>query len=327
MRTLQARRISWEMIEPFAISRGTISHADGVLVELTDERGYIGRGEAYGINYENETPEGLLEQIETVRAQVSIGADRTDLLSLLPHGGARCALDAAMWDLEAKQTDLPVWRLAGLTAFGKLTTAYTIGIRSPEQLAATLLRCRHYPVLKVKVDSRRPMDVLNTVRQLAPEAELIVDPNQSWTMQDLRTYAPMCRDLGVVLLEQPLSIDDDAGLLEYRSPIPLCADELIHTRTDLHKAIGKYQVINIKLDKSGGLTEGLLLAHEARAAGFGLMAGCMWGSSLAMAPATVLGQLCDFIDLDGPLLQKCDWPDAMNYTAGVLSPPRPSLWG
>ena len=171
------------------------------------------------------------------------------------------------------------------------------------------------------------MQTLRLVRQIAPVPRLIVDPNQAWSMQELRRYAPECKELGVVLLEQPLAVGADSELTTFKSPVPLCADELIHTREDLPKALGKYQCINIKLDKAGGLTAGLELANAARACGFDLMVGCMWGSSLAMAPAMIVGQLCSFVDLDGPLLQKSDWPNGIRYDLGRMSQPHSTLWG
>jgi L-alanine-DL-glutamate epimerase-like enolase superfamily enzyme len=298
-----------------------------VLVTLTDDNGARGRGESYGLNYEGETPASIVAQIESVRQHISAGVIREELLQLLPFGGARCALDFALWDLEAKQTGVPAWRRAGLSAWQPLTSAFTIGLRSRAALEATVARCADYPVLKIKVNADAPMDTLRAVRKLAPCPRLIVDPNQSWTMAQLREYAPACKELGVVLLEQPLAVDSDSGLLGYTSPVPLCADELIHTRADLPKAMGKYQMINIKLDKAGGLTEALHLARAARAAGFELMVGCMWGSSLAMAPAMIVGQLCSIVDLDGPLLQKTDWPDAIHYELGRMSLPKATLWG
>jgi L-alanine-DL-glutamate epimerase-like enolase superfamily enzyme len=200
-------------------------------------------------------------------------------------------------------------------------------MRPAAELAAAAACRASYPLLKIKVGSHAPLDIVRTVRAAAPNSRLIVDANQSWTFEQLRAYAPTCRDLGVVLLEQPVDGSSDADLLGYDCPVPICADEVIHVAQDLPKVIGKYAVINIKLDKSGGLTAGLQLAREASRLGLRLMVGCMAGSSLAMAPAMVLGQLCEFVDLDGPLLQRSDWPNGLHYDNGTLAPPDASLWG
>ena len=200
-------------------------------------------------------------------------------------------------------------------------------MRTRSELQKTALRYANFEMLKIKVDATAPIETLRAVREVAPGPRFIVDPNQSWSMAQLRELAPVCKALGVVLLEQPVAVDADMALADYLCPIEIAADELICDLQDLPKARGKYDVINIKLDKAGGLTEGLRLARAASAEGFKLMAGCMAGSSLSMAPAFALGQLCQFVDLDGPLLQKKDWPHAIRYRAGCMSPPSPSLWG
>jgi L-alanine-DL-glutamate epimerase-like enolase superfamily enzyme len=326
MMHLDVRPISWEMTEPFTISRGTTTHMEGVLAVVTDGV-HRGRGESYGIPYAGETPQSMIAQIEAVRGSIESGMSRAQLLELLPAGGARCAIDFALWDLEAKQSGRPVRALAGINAWEPLATTFTIGMRSRAQLQKTALRYLKFEKLKIKVDGVDPIDTLRALREVAPGPRLIVDPNQSWSLAQLREYAPMCKELGVVLLEQPVAVDADEGLRGYRCPIPIAADELVGDLNDLPKARAKYSVINIKLDKAGGLTEGLRLAHAAIAEGFELMVGCMAGSSLSMAPAFVLGQLCRFVDLDGPLLQKEDWPDAIEYRHGIMSPPSARLWG
>ncbi len=323
---LEARTISWELREPFVISRGTMTRIDGILVTLSDGA-HCGRGEAYGIIYEDETPERMLAQIAAIAAQIEAGIDRAGLLALLPYGGARCALDCAMWDLEAKRTGVPAWQSAGLEALRPLTTAFTIGMRPPADVERAARAYAAFDLLKIKVDARDPLATIAAARAGSPGARFIVDPNQAWSFDQLVALTPHLQQLGVALLEQPLPVGGDAALAGYRSPIPICADELIHDRDDLPKARGKYSHINIKLDKTGGLTEALALAHAAREEGFGLMVGCMAGSSLAMAPAALIGQMCEFVDLDGPLLQSSDWDDAMAYRGGVLDPPRPALWG
>lgn len=325
--TLSAAPITWEMNEPFRISRGEMTHVQGIVIELRDASGHVGRGEAYGILYEGETVSSMLGQVDEVRARFVAKPDRTALLGLLPVGGARCALDCALWDLEAKQTGQPVWRRAGITSWRPLVSAYTIGMRPMAELAAAIAPRARYPVLKIKVDADDPLTTIRAVRSATPMARLIVDANQSWTFAQLQEYAPACRKLGVALLEQPVRADADGDLLGYDCPVPICADEAVHAAADLPKVVGKYGFVNIKLDKSGGLTAALELAHEALAQDLRLMIGCMAGSSLAMAPAFVVGQLCEFVDLDGPLLQRSDWPHPIGYFNGTMSPPEPALWG
>ena len=325
--SLNVSKLTWPMVEPFTISRGTMMHIDGVLVTLKSN-GFTGRGEAYGILYEGETPQSIIAQIEAVRGKIEAGIDRSGLQDLLGIGGARCAVDCALWDLEAKQAGSSVAVLGGLDAALKpLETAFTIGLRSLPDVRRTAHERRDFGLLKVKVNADQHVAVLEEVKAAAPDARLIVDPNQSWDIALLDRLMPDLQRLGVVLLEQPLPVDADDALLGYSSPIPICADELIHDRSDLPRARGKYQLINIKLDKAGGLTEGLALAHAALGEGYRLMVGCMAGSSLSMAPAMIVGQYCDFVDLDGPLLQMSDWPDAICYNAGVMSAPDPALWG
>lgn len=324
---LSARPVTWPMCEPFRISRGVMTHVEGIVVTVLDEAGHMGRGEAYGINYEGETTATMLADVDRVRIRLLGNPDRTALLDLLPHGGARCALDCALWDLEAKRSSTPAWRLAAVPDWRSQITAYTLGLRSANELAVAASRRAGYPLLKVKVDSTDPLEAIRIVHAAAPNSGLIVDPNQSWTLEQLKRYAPACRDLGVVLLEQPLAASVDEGLLGYDCPVPICADEIVHDEQDLPRVLGKYSVVNVKLDKSGGLTAGLRLAHAARREGLRLMVGCMAGSSLAMAPAMIIAQLCEFVDLDGPLLQSDDWPNPIQYDNGRMSTPSVALWG
>jgi L-alanine-DL-glutamate epimerase-like enolase superfamily enzyme len=324
---LSAQTIHWEMNEPFRIARGEMTHVEGIVVRLTDGNGRQGRGEAYGINYEGETTASMLRQIDEVRERLLADPTRDALRALLPHGGARCALDCALWDLESKQSGVAAWRRAGVKSWQPIVSAYTIGMRPAAELEATVALRANYPLLKIKVNADHPLDTIRIVHAAAPRARLIVDANQSWSFEALTRYAPACRDLGVVLLEQPISADADDALLAYDSPLPICADEVVHVAADLPRVIGKYALVNIKLDKSGGLTAALDLAHAALQQGLRLMVGCMAGSSLAMAPAVIVAQLCDFVDLDGPLLQRQDWPHGIHYDNGTMSLPETSLWG
>ncbi len=318
---------SWVMREPFVIARKAQTEQKAVTVILTDHAGtVVGRGEACGVDYAGETIASMTAQLEGVRAQVLAGAARSDLPGLLPPGGARFALDAALWDMEAKATPGGIAALTGI-AMAPVTTAYTIGIRSIADYEATARRFADFRLLKVKVNADDPLAAIAAVKRGAPDAALIVDPNQAWTAAMLAAHAPVLKTMGVVLIEQPVAVGAEASLDGWRSPIPLAADELVDSVADLDRAAGRFDVINIKLDKCGGLTAGLALADACQARGFGLMVGCMAGSSLCMAPALVLAQRCDFVDLDGPLLQSADWPDALTYHHGIVAPPSPALWG
>lgn len=316
----------WPLNEPFTVSRGTMHTADGVIVTL-EQDGARGHGEAYGITYEGETTDSIVAQIEAVRPAIEGGAGRDALAALLPAGGARCALDTALWDLEAKRSRRAVHELAGWAEPQTVETAFTIGMRPLAAMRAAAAAKADYGLLKLKVNSEDPISFIREARAGAPASRFIVDPNQSWTVADIAAYQHELVSLGVVLLEQPVAAQQDDGLAGFAAILPICADEAIHDRGDLAKLRGKYSHINIKLDKTGGLTEALALADAALAEGFGLMVGCMAGSSLAMAPAHLIAQKCEFVDLDGPLLQSEDWPDAMVYASGRLLPPSRALWG
>ncbi|PTU33095.1 N-acetyl-D-Glu racemase DgcA [Stenotrophobium rhamnosiphilum] len=325
-RTLKAYVRSWPMNEPFVIARGAQTSADVVVVEI----GYgnlVGRGEAAGVMYAGETPETMLQQIQQVRESVENGVDPAGLLSLLPAGGARNALDAALWDLESKITGVRAWRRAGLDRGDAITTAITIGIRAIPEYEKSARVLANNAWIKIKVDKTDPLGAVRAVRLAAPNAKLVVDANQAWTVEDLKNFMPALLELRVDLLEQPVKVGFDDGLSGYESPIPICADESINTVADLPSLVGRYSFINIKLDKTGGLTTALELAREAQKLGFRLMSGCMCGGSLAMAPAMVLAQLCEINDLDGPMLQSEDWPGGIVYKNGVMTPPWPEFWG
>ena len=317
----------WPMSEPFAIARGVQTAQPTLQVRLTDDAGCVGRGEACGVNYAGETVASMTLQVEGVVETIKSGVDRDGLLAILPAGGARFALDSALWDLEAKRSGLDPFTVAGWAA-APVLSAYTIGIRNVDGYRAAAKRFRSFPLLKVKVDGRDPLAALAAVHDGAPNARIIVDPNQSWDVDVLKAIAPDLAPLNVIMIEQPVKVGDEACLGGYDCPVPLCADELINDVDDLVRARGKFQFVNIKLDKAGGLTAGLALAAAARAEGFSLMVGCMAGSSLSMAPAMVLAQQCEIADLDGPLLQSEDWPDGFSYRSGTVDcPHKPTLWG
>ncbi len=317
----------WPMKEAFTISRGSQDSTPTLQVKLTDSDGRVGFGEGCGIPYQGETPDTMTAQIDAVRAAIAGGITRQSLLDLLPGGGARFAIDSALWDLEAKRDGLNPFAVAGLTA-NPVDVDVTIGMRPASEYEAAARKLSGYSVLKVKVDASDPIACIEGVRRGAPSARLIIDPNQSWSVDMVKALGPQLKQLGVALLEQPIKLGDEPGLDGYVPEVPLCADELIDTAADLAKAKGRFQLINIKLDKCGGLTAGLALADLAEAQGFGLMVGCMAGSSLSMAPGMVLAQRCAFVDLDGPLLQAEDCAHGFDYDNGVVAVPhKPALWG
>lgn len=325
-RTFKAYARSWLMNEPFVIARGAQNSAEVIVVEISQGNA-VGRGEAVGVLYAGETTESMLLQLQQIVSQIEDGVDREGLLNLLPAGGARNAVDAALWDLQAKLTGIPVWRGAGLDRGDAVTTAITIGIRSLPEYSKSARALADHPWIKIKVDKTDPLGAVRAVRLAAPAAKLVVDANQAWTVEDLKSLTPALVELKVDLLEQPVKVGLDDGLQGYQSPIPICADESINTIADLPALVGRYDFINIKLDKTGGLTTALELARAARKQGFRLMSGCMCGGSLAMAPAMVLAQLCEINDLDGPMLQSEDWPGGIVYERGVMTPPWPAFWG
>ena len=308
------------------ISRATEHWADVILVTL-EEHGAIGRGEAAGVEYHGETLDSISAQIEATRGAIATGIGRRELQTLLPPGGARNALDCALWDLEAKQSGRSVWQLANVAPKREIISAFTISIRS---LAAYEQRARalaQYRWLKIKVGQEEPLAAVAAVRRGAPRARLVVDANQAWSVAQLERLAPELAKLNVDLLEQPVPIDQDAGLKDLDLPVPVCADEPANTLDDLPRLTDRYDFVNIKLDKCGGLTAALDFVAAARGAEMGLMVGCMIGSSLSMAPAMLVAQSCAVVDLDGPLLQAEDWPDGIEYVNGAMSLPRRSLWG
>ncbi|WP_295635256.1 dipeptide epimerase [Novosphingobium sp.] len=320
-------RVDWPLAEPFTVSRGTQTCQPALQMTLSRMGGFKGRGEACGVYYSGDTIEAMEDELAQAQVHIQHGARREDLPDLLSSGGARHLVDAALWDLEAKSGNTDAFTMAGVSP-EPVTTACTIGIRSLAQYEATARRLCHYPVLKIKLDGSEPFAALAAVRRGAPTAEIIVDPNQSWSIDKLKSWAPALADYGVILIEQPIPVGAEDGLDGWRCPIPLCADELVDDIDDLALASGRFAVINIKLDKCGGLTSGLALARAARLKGFGLMVGCMGGSSLSMAPAMVLAQLCDFVDLDGPLLQQTDIAGGFEYRNGHVSNPlNQELWG
>lgn len=323
----RVQRESWPFRHAVEIARGTIHGVDLIVVELRDEQGRVGRGEGVGVPYDAETPESMLTQVESIRAQLSATRSPDNLEALLPAGGARNALDCAYWDLRAKQAGCRAWELAGLQQVQSVSTAYTLGLDSEEVFRAKLQSVRHMPIIKIKADAQRHIRLVRIARQEHPTARLLVDANQAWDRVLLERLLPELQDLGVELVEQPLPRGQDDQLDGLGSPIPLAADESCTDSHSIEKLAGRYQYINIKLDKCGGLTEALRMVEKAKQLGLGLMVGNMAGTSLSMAPAFLLAQYCAYSDLDGPLFLREDRQPAMVYAGDRLSPAESGLWG
>jgi L-alanine-DL-glutamate epimerase-like enolase superfamily enzyme len=337
---------SWPYKTPFRVSRGAGAALDVIVVTLTDADGNVGRGEAAGVDYDGETVPLLAAQIEAIRPVIErvddaaldgvaldgatldgAALDGAMLATLLPAGGARNALDCALWDLTAKRRGTSVWALAQLLEPRALTTCVTLGIDTDEAVVAGARRYSGWPMIKVKVDGERPLEAVRLVHGISPASRLIVDPNQAWTCELLNRAVPEMKSLGVVLVEQPVPRGEDETLRAYRGSIRLAADESLGDRAGLGRVKDLYQVVNVKLDKTGGLTEALALAREARSLGLSVMVGCMAGTSLAMAPGMVVGQLAEYVDLDGPLLHSGDREHGIEYHQGRMRLPAPALWG
>lgn len=324
---LDIRKRDWPFREPFVIASHARIHATTVQIVLRDGD-HEGRAEAAGVAYLGETADLIVEALESMRERLSAGVSRDALLDLLPAGGARNALDCALWDLQAKRTGQPVWRLAGMVSPKHLTTACTISLGSPGTMAQSARSLRAFPILKLKLGGgQEDVARVAAVRDVRPDARLMVDANQGWSADELRAFAAPLAQLGVEMIEQPLAASDDAILLDYQSPVPLCADESCQTTASLAGLRGKYDFVNIKLDKAGGLTHALELLETARREGFGIVTGCMAGSSLGMAPAFLLGQLSDLVDLDTPLLLAHDQEPKIIYAGAMMREATCHLWG
>ncbi|MDI7775205.1 N-acetyl-D-Glu racemase DgcA [Asticcacaulis sp. EMRT-3] len=310
----------------FTIARGSKTEARVLYVALEDQ-GHQGQGEAVPYARYGESLEQCLADLEAVRPRIESGLTLEDVQTLLPPGAARNALDCALWDLNAKRSGIPAWRTAGLAALNPLKTAYTLSLDTPEAMAEQAAAHARRPLLKLKIGGPGDIDRVASVRAAAPKARLIVDGNEGLNFDDLTRLAPDLKALGVLLIEQPLKIGEDEALNGYDCPVTLCADESLHTRAELARCVRLYKCVNIKLDKAGGLTEALALKHEAKAAGLEIMVGCMVATSLSMAPAMLVAQGADYVDLDGPLLLARDREHGLEITGSILHPPKPELWG
>jgi L-alanine-DL-glutamate epimerase-like enolase superfamily enzyme len=316
---------SWPLSRPFRISRGVKFAAEVVVVEAHDGA-HRGLGEAVPYGRYGETVDSVSAQIASVAAAFVAGMTRAELQRELPPGAARNALDCALWDLEAKQAERSVAELAGVRAPAELVTAVTISLDSPTRMAEAAERVANAPLIKIKVDADAPLDAVKAVRAAAPDSRLIVDPNESWSVDLLQALLPGLVELDIALLEQPIPVENDAALSGLRPEVPICADEAAHVGADLERIAGRYQAVNIKLDKTGGLTEALAMVGRAREMGLIVMVGCMVSTSLSIAPALLLAGAAAFIDLDGPWWLARDRESAMRYEGGRLFPPRRG-WG
>jgi L-Ala-D/L-Glu epimerase len=319
---IEVRAEAFRLARPFVISRGARTEAQVLTARVTRD-GLTGWGECVPYARYGETLESVAAQIAGVPDGVSRGA----LQAELPAGAARNALDCALWDLGAKMAGRQVWELAGLAQPVPVVTAFTLSLDTPAVMEAEARAHAFRPLLKIKLGTPDDMPRLEAVRRGAPKARIIVDANEGWTAEVYADLAPHLIRLGVELVEQPLPAGQDEMLAEMARPLPVCADESCHDRGSLAALKGKYDLVNIKLDKAGGLTEALALRDAARAAGFGVMVGCMVGTSLAMAPAVLLGQGADYVDLDGPLLLAEDRANALRYDEAGVHPPDAALWG
>ena len=324
---LQARIEHWPLSRPFSISRGTRTEATTLVVEI-ERGGIIGRGESVPYPRLGETPESALASVKGLADQ-GLPSGRDELQERLPAGSARNALDCAFWDLEAKTSGMPVWKAAGLPEPRPLVTAYTISLGTPEAMGRQAAEAAKRPLLKIKLggSAEHEAERIRCVRRNAPESRLVVDANERWSHESMRSLLPVLAESGVELLEQPLPEGADEEVHTGGTSVPLCADESCRTREDLGRLAGRYRYVNVKLDKAGGLTEALALSREARIRGFGVFVGCMMAGSLATAPAFLLAATADYVDLDGPLYLKQDRPGGLRAEGSLLHPPEAGFWG
>ncbi|NNG04545.1 MAG: L-Ala-D/L-Glu epimerase [Inquilinus sp.] len=325
-RRLTVREEVWPLAGTFAISRGSRTEARVLTVEIGDG-GARGRGECTPYARYGETIDAVKAAIEGLGPAIAGGMDRAALQAALPAGAARNAVDCALWDLEAKRSGRPVWQLAGLDQPGPVTTVYTISLDTPEEMAASARAEAWRPLLKLKLTGAGDLERVRAIRAAAPDSQLVVDANEAWRVGELEELALTLARLGVEMIEQPLPAGEDDALFGQNWPVPLCADESCHTAESLPALAGKYAMVNIKLDKTGGLTEALKLRAAALKAGFGVMVGCMLGSSLAMAPAFLVAQGARLVDLDAPLWLREDRDPGLSIHGSVIEPPPAALWG
>ncbi|MEM1146958.1 MAG: dipeptide epimerase [Pseudomonadota bacterium] len=323
---LSVKAEHFELYEPFTISNYAWQTADVCTVVL-ERDGVIGQGEGAPVFYHGETAQKLADQIEAVRSEIENGITRAEAAELLPPGGALCALDCALWDLEARSAGRSVHDLAGLLAPIELDSAITVTLKATDAMTAQAERYRDYPLLKVKLGGSDDENAIRSIRKVAPNPRITIDANTAWSFEKLQAMEPLLVELGIELIEQPMAPDGDEALIGYRSRIPIAADESCQTVADVEGLIGKYQTAVIKLDKAGGLSGAIHLLHAAQTAGLELMVSCMIATSLGMAPARLIGTYCKTVDLDSPMNLKIDRAHAIAYTQGRMHATPPELWG
>jgi L-alanine-DL-glutamate epimerase-like enolase superfamily enzyme len=324
--SLSVRAERWPILGAFAVSRGSKTEAAVVVAELFDGR-HRGRGECVPYARYDETTAGVLAAIDAMRAPLAQGLDRSGLQRAMPPGAARNAIDCAFWDFAAKRAGRPAHAMAGLPEPRPCVTAYTISLGTADAMAKAARAAAGRSLLKIKLGHEGDRERLLAVRGAAPHSELIVDANEGWNTENLAANLAACAETGVTLVEQPLPAGGDGALAATERRIPVCADESAHDRASLAGLVGRYDAVNIKLDKAGGLTEALAMAEEAQRLGLRIMVGCMVATSLAMAPAMLVAQKAQVVDLDGPLLLAKDRDDGLRYDGSVVHPPIPALWG
>ena len=326
-RSLSVARDSWPLASVFRISRGARTVSEVIVAEISDGS-VVGRGECFPYARYGESLDSVEAQIQSAVGAIAEGAGREDLLSILPAGAARNAVDCALWDLEAKQAGSRAWTLAGLGEPEPVITVFTLGVDTPDVMAGKAAENRDRPRLKLKMTGDGlDLERVARIHAAAPDTGLVVDANEGWTIEQYLEVAPKLAVLGVEMIEQPLPAADDGALQGIERVVPVCADESCHDSANLAELVGKYDMINIKLDKTGGLTEALRLRDAAVAAEFGIMVGCMIGTSLAMAPGVLVAQGAGVVDLDGPLLLAKDRDPGLTYQGSVILPPPAALWG
>ena len=323
---LSVARRAWPLAQAFATSRGSKTVAEVVVAEVYDGE-FRGRGECVPYPRYGESADSVVAALEAMKGAVFSGLDRHELQHAMPPGAARNALDCAFWQLDAQRDNRRVADIAGAGPLKPVVTAYTLSLDTPEAMAEAAAAQRHRPILKLKLGGDGDVERVAAVRDAAPQSRLIVDVNEGWRGRHLHDVMPALAEFGVELIEQPLPAADDDALAGMPRPIPVCADESCHTRADLDRLAGKYDAVNIKLDKAGGLTEALALAEAATADGLQVMVGCMVGTSLAIAPALLLAQRAQWVDLDAPLLLAADRVPGLRYEGSTVYPPEPRLWG
>lgn len=325
-RQLSVKIESYPIDGVFTISRGAKTHADVILCEIT-EKGVVGRGECVPYKRYGESMEGVFAEIEALKTLIETGLTRQSLQDNMKPGAARNAIDCALWDLDAKLSGRSVFSTIGIDRLEPLTTAYTLSLAEADVMHQSALKNAHRPLLKIKTGTADDAERLRAVRSGAPNSAIIVDANEGWTEENLAYHLELAKECNIALIEQPLPAGRDGLLASIERLVPICADESVHSTRDLSSLRNRYDAINIKLDKTGGLSESLEMKARALELGYKIMVGCMVGTSLAMAPAILVAQGADFVDLDGPLLLAKDRDPALTYEGSVLLPPAKELWG